>query len=164
MPGERPTVGAEGPDCARRRSTPPQGPKSRAGASGEKGERNMALEPCRNCGKKQFNTSSRKCHACHAALRKDGTLVNVPDGYFLDEYGNLRSTNEYEISDGKLQVKYRYILEPDKVTLRGEFPKLATPPKCAHPERLSCNYGEGFARCEYMKYEGTNWICKANAT
>jgi hypothetical protein len=122
----------------------------------------MALELCRNCGKKQFNTSSRKCNVCKAALRKDGTLVNVPDGYFLDEYGNLRTVNQHGTENGKLYVRYHYILEPGKATLRGEFPKLATPPKCAHPERLSCNYGDGFSRCEYMHYIDAKWICKAN--
>ena len=123
----------------------------------------MALMACPNCGKKQFNVSSRKCYKCGIEQKEDGTLVEVPKGYILDENGNVRSVNEYEIRDGKLQVKYHYILEPDKITLRGEHPKLATPPKCLHPERLSCNYGDGFNRCEFMQYVGVTWTCNTPA-
>jgi hypothetical protein len=33
--------------------------------------------------------------------------------------------------------------------------------RCAHPERLSCNYGDGFERCDFMKHENGSWICIA---
>jgi hypothetical protein len=125
----------------------------------------MALEICPSCGKKQFNASSRKCYACRIEKRKDGTLVKVPEGYILDSNGNIRTPNNYEKKDGKLYVDYHYILEEGKTTLRGEYPKLAEPPKCVYPDRLSCNGEEGCNRCEFMKrteggYGGT-WVCEA---
>ncbi len=126
-------------------------------------EGDMPLEVCLNCGKKQFNASSRKCYACKAEQRKDGTLVDVPAGYILDENGNIRSFTKYETEEGKLHVRYHYVLEPGKTTLRGEYPKLAAPPICVHPERLSCNHGDGFGRCEYMLYVSTQWACKADS-
>jgi hypothetical protein len=121
----------------------------------------MANEVCPQCGRKQFNSSSKKCYACKAEKRKDGIFVNVPNGYVLDECGNIRSITKYEARDGKIFVSYHYILETEKTTLRGEYMKLASPPKCTHPERLSCNYGEGFERCEYMRHSGSNWVCQA---
>lgn len=42
-------------------------------------------------------------------------------------------------------------------TLRGEHPKLKT--NCIHPDRLDCNYGIGYERCERMKYQEGHWIC-----
>ena len=118
---------------------------------------------CPKCGRKQFNPSTRKCYACGAETRKDGSLIDVPKGYFKDENDNIRSPNHYEIKDEKLFVSYHYVLEEGKTTLRGEHPKLASPPKCVHPERLSCNYGDGFDRCEFMKYFGEgfggHWAC-----
>jgi len=122
-----------------------------------------ALDVCRNCGKKQFDLSARKCRACRIEQRKDGTLVTVPDGYLLDECGNVRSKQEIEIRDGKLIISYQYLLESGKITLRGEYPKLENPPKCLHPERLSCNYGDGFDRCELMKYSSGKWVCMAGS-
>ena len=140
-------------------------PKIESRGIRQKGERNMALEPCRNCGKKQFNTSSRKCHACHAALRKDGTLVNVPDGYFLDEYGNLRSTNEYEISDGKLQVKYQlYFGTRQGDTARG-VPEASNSAKMRPSGEAFLQLRRGLRSMrihEIRRY--FIWICKANAT
>jgi len=122
----------------------------------------MGLGMCPSCGKKQFNTSTRKCYACGAEQRKDRTLISVPPGYHADENGNICSSRKYETKAGKLHVSYHYILEAGKTTLRGEHPKLASPPKCVHPERLSCNYGEGFERCEFMKYMDGRWLCEAN--
>lgn len=118
------------------------------------------MEICPSCGKKQFNASTRKCHACGAEARRDGTLIRVPQGYHLDENGNIRSALESEVRDGKLCISYHDILEKGMVTLRGEYPKLAEPPKCVHPERLSCNYGDGFDRCEFMKYVNGRWNCE----
>ena len=46
------------------------------------------------------------------------------------------------------------------------YPKLNTLDKCAHPDRKECNYGDGYDRCEYMKYnnsksifDSTRWEC-----
>jgi len=121
----------------------------------------MAMELCSRCGKKQFNPSSRKCYACRGEVRKDGAMVDVPVGYFLDTEGNLRTSQQYQVHDGKIFVSYHFLLEAGKTTLRGEFPKLAQPPKCPYAERLSCNHGEGFERCQYMKLETGRWVCVA---
>jgi len=123
----------------------------------------VAMIVCPSCGKKQFNDSSRKCYACKVQLMKDGSSVVVPDNYSLDEYGNVRSRTEHEVNDSKLYVSYHYILEAGKTTLRGEHPKLAGPPKCVHPDRLSCNFGDGFARCDLMLYADGHWTCSSNS-
>jgi hypothetical protein len=124
-------------------------------------ELSLALINCPSCGKKQFNDSTRKCYACKTQLRRDGTPVIVPDGYDLDEHENIRSANRCEMKNGKLFVRYHYLLEDGKTTLRGEYSKLANPPKCVHPERLSCNYGLGFERCEFMHHAEGYWVCES---
>jgi hypothetical protein len=123
----------------------------------------LALTNCPSCGKRHFNDSTRKCYACKTQLRRDGTPVIVSDGYDLDEYENIRSSKRYEKKNGKLYVSYDYILEEGATTLRGEHPKLASPPRCIHPERLSCNYGDGFERCEFMKHAEGRWVCDSKA-
>ncbi len=47
-----------------------------------------------------------------------------------------------------------------------KYPKLTTQDKCAYPKREDCNYGEGYNRCKYMKYnnsksifDSTRWEC-----
>ncbi len=66
-------------------------------------------------------------------------------------------------------MSYSYLLEEGATTLRGEHAKLAKPPRCVFPARLSCNYGDGFDRCEFMEYSGdhstygSNWTCTAAA-
>lgn len=86
-------------------------------------------------------------------------MANLPSGYFKDAHGNTCSYKS-EIRDGKLIVTREYILEPGKTTPRGEYPKLASEPKCVHPERMNCNSGEGYNRCEFMKCRSVgNWFC-----
>lgn len=121
----------------------------------------MAMAACPSCAKKQFNPSTRRCYACKVEQRPDGTLVTPPSGYVVDSHGNLRTPVLGEIRDGKLFVSFHYLLEPGKSTPRGEFPKLAHPPRCVHPERLSCNFGEGFARCRFMTHVANGWACTA---
>ena len=124
----------------------------------------MTNEICPQCGKKQFNSSSGRCYACGAERRPDGSFVRAPAGYFADPYGNLRTAERTELKDRKLCVSFHYLLEPGKTTLRGEHSKLADEPKCVHPERLSCDYGTGFDRCEFMKNTGGlgRWTCSAS--
>lgn len=123
----------------------------------------MAMAACPSCAKKQFNPSTRKCYACGVEQRRDGSLVTPPPGYLLDGNGNLRTPTVVEVKDGRVHVSFHYLLEPGKTTLRGEFPKLAQPPCCIYPERLSCNYGEGFQRCAHMAHVGNGWACTAPA-
>ncbi len=47
-----------------------------------------------------------------------------------------------------------------------KHPKLKPDEECAFPERDDCNYGEGYDRCPYMKYNNaksifdpTRWEC-----
>ena len=86
------------------------------------------------------------------------------DDHTLDSEGNTRTRLKSELKDGKLYISYHYALEPGATTLRGEHPKLADPPQCVYPQRLSCNYGEGFERCEFMKYMSGRWSCQASST
>jgi hypothetical protein len=83
----------------------------------------------------------------------------IPDGYHTDPQGNVRSFDNTEIKDGKIYVSYNYILEPGKTTLRTEHSKLEREEDCLHKDRLSCNYGDGFSRCEHMKYVNGYWKC-----
>jgi len=57
-----------------------------------------------------------------------------------------------------------------------KYPKFKEKEDCAFPERDDCNFGEGYDRCSYMKYNNsksildpTRWECtfkkkKKNAT
>ena len=58
------------------------------------------------------------------------------------------------------------MLPKNKTTTVGEQPKLNSEDKCAYNERASCNYGEFFRRCPYMKYNNSSglgyWSCKCS--
>lgn len=123
----------------------------------------MANAGCPRCGKKQFSPSTRKCYECKGAQRPDGMMVDVPEGYAMDEYGNLRTPVVGAAVGGKLIVTFHYLLEAGKTTPRGAHPKLAREPSCVYPGRLSCNFGEGFQRCEFMTYDSGRWICSASS-
>ena len=86
-------------------------------------------------------------------------MVVVPEGYYLDEFGNVRSSPSGEVKGGRLHISCHYILEEGKTTLRGRDAMLASPPQCVHSDRLSCDHGDGFHRCEYMQYEAYHWVC-----
>jgi hypothetical protein len=88
--------------------------------------------------------------------------IVIPNGYLEDICGNIMSYYDTEIKDGKIYVSYHYLLEPGKVTLRGEHMKLELEKNCIHQDRLSCNYGKGFSRCECMKYVDRQWKCIKN--
>jgi hypothetical protein len=86
--------------------------------------------------------------------------ITVPKGYFKDKNGNLRTPEESTIEYGKLYIKYHFILEEDKTTLKGDYPKLKSD-NCEHLDRLDCNYGEGYIRCSHMIYNKSlrTWYC-----
>lgn len=80
-----------------------------------------------------------------------------------DKYGNYYKVEIEKKPEIIRQIK-TYFLEPNKTTLRGEYRKFKENSNCKYPERLSCNYGTGFERCEFMQYEGSlgNWSCSYN--
>ena len=118
------------------------------------------LEKCPNCNKNQFNPLSKQCHACGYEETETGITVIVPQGYVADKYGNIRTSTKYTIEDGKLTVSYHYLLEKGKTTLRGEYSKFRSDNECEFPDRLACNYGEGYNRCKNMAFINVgNWTC-----
>ncbi len=77
-----------------------------------------------------------------------------------DKYGNYYKVETEKESRIIRQIR-TYFLEPDKTTLRGEYKKLREDSDCKYPHRLSCNYGIGFRRCEFMEFGGSfgDWKC-----
>lgn len=66
-----------------------------------------------------------------------------------------------EVKQNSVIIKKEINLPEGKTTTRGDYPKLEEKDNCAYPERDSCNYGEFFFRCEYMKCKNLgNWTCK----
>ena len=86
-------------------------------------------------------------------------MLRIPEGYIADSNGNIRTPIESKIEDGKIKISYHYLLEEDMITLRGTHPKLSPPTMCNCLNRLSCDYGEGFERCEFMNYVNGVWVC-----
>ena len=61
-----------------------------------------------------------------------------------------------------------YFYQSGKTTLKGQYPKLANDNVCKYIERLDCDAGKGYNRCEYMKYDNSQstfspnrWKCIA---
>lgn len=76
-----------------------------------------------------------------------------------DEFGN-EMTNESTIEGNKIIWKRIYTLEEGKETLRGSHKKCKEENKCAFPNRLDCNNGYGYKRCQYMKFVSLGiWKC-----
>jgi hypothetical protein len=66
-----------------------------------------------------------------------------------------------EIKESSVIMIKEISLPKGKTTLKGEYPKLNQDRDCAYPERASCNYGEFFKRCEYMKCKSFgDWKCE----
>jgi hypothetical protein len=80
-----------------------------------------------------------------------------------DKYGNYYKV-ETEKELGIIRHIKTYFLEPNKTTLRGEYRKFREDSECKYSERLSCNYGVGYKRCEFMEYKGSfgDWRCNYN--
>lgn len=125
---------------------------------------------CPNCNHKslRFRTTTNDyiCDhsSCNAIFNENLEMVHVKGkDVRRDENGNYyKIKTEKEL--GIIRQIKTYFLEPNKTTLRGEYEKFRKDSDCKYPERLSCNYGIGFERCEYMKYGGTlgNWKCTYN--
>ena len=71
-----------------------------------------------------------------------------------------------EIGEGFVIIEKKLILEKGKTTTKGEHPKLNSNDRCKFPERASCNYGEFFIRCPFMKYNNSYncWSCTYGKT
>ena len=97
--------------------------------------------------------------SCEAIFNENLEEMHVSGKRVIkDKKGNYYKV-EIEKEPGIMRHIKTYFLEPNKTTLRGEYKKLRNDSECKYPERLSCNYGTGFDRCEFMKYE-EYWRCK----
>jgi hypothetical protein len=75
-----------------------------------------------------------------------------------DEFGN-EVQHEWRKDGNKLIHTETFVLEEGKTTLRGKFPKFKDK-GCPFPDRLDCNSGAGYRRCEFMKFVSLgNWKC-----
>lgn len=102
--------------------------------------------------------------SCEAIFNEDLEELHVRGKRVItDKKGNYYKV-ETEKESGIIRHIKTYFLEPNKTTLRGEFSKFKKDSECKYPERLSCNYGTGFKRCEFMEYGGSlgNWKCNYN--
>ena len=79
---------------------------------------------------------------------------------------NMKDTNGNEVTgtlerkDGKIIHTIIYTLEPGKSTLRGDYKKFLPDSECKFPDRLDCNSGIDYNRCQYMKcIRMGNWKC-----
>lgn len=66
-----------------------------------------------------------------------------------------------EVKEHSVIIKKEIPLPEGKTTPKGEYPKLKQDKDCAYSERASCNYGEFFKRCEFMKCKSFgDWRCE----
>jgi len=130
----------------------------------------MVKKYCPKCNHKslRFRSTTKDyiCDhtSCEAIFNENLEEMHVRGKRFIkDKYGNYFKV-EIEKEPGIIRHTKIYFLEPNKTTLRGEYSKLRKNSECECPERLSCNSGPGFKRCEFMQYEGSlgNWSCSYN--
>jgi len=127
----------------------------------------MAKEKCPKCGRISLRYRSINndyiCDRieCQAIFDKNLREMHIKGtGFIRDNNGNYYKV-ETKKENRKIFYTKIYFLEPEKTTLRGEYPKLRKDVNCKFPNRLSCNHEIGSKRCKYMKYErsSNNWIC-----
>lgn len=122
-------------------------------------------EICPKCNKKSLRERLTdkvwKCGNCHSIfdIDKRFVLIDKENKIYRDHDGNF-AYPEFEYKPGIIIFKTIYLLENNKTTLRGKYSKLKCEKDCKLPERLDCNGGIGYIRCEYMKYENQRWLCK----
>lgn len=126
------------------------------------------MEKCDKCGHKSlrfrrsFGTYFCYDWGCRALFDKDKNFLSYDRNCKLihDEQDNLHRVDVEKENNMIIKI-VTYVLEEGKVTLRGRHPKLKSE-KCTKPERLDCNFGVGYDRCEHMEYAGSfgNWKCK----
>ncbi len=130
----------------------------------------MSKKTCPKCNHKSLRyrstTTDYICdhNSCEAIFNENLKEVHVKGkGIIRDKNGNYYKI-KIEKELGIIRHIKTYFLETDRTTLRGGYEKFRKDSDCKYPERLSCNYGIGFKRCEYMEYEGSfgNWKCTYN--
>ena len=105
------------------------------------------------------------CNHCRSLFNENMNEIKIegvdPLQLIRDSNGNYYTTN-IETKDNQIHFTKIYYIEPNKITLNGEYPKLKSDIECKYPKRLDCNAGIGYERCEFMEYGGTlgNWICR----
>lgn len=88
-------------------------------------------------------------------------METTKSNWYKDQLGN-KCKSETTNTGTEIINTTVYELEDGKTTLRGEYPKLKNE-GCVKPERLCCNYGTGFKRCEFMTFESVGrWYCSAH--
>ena len=127
------------------------------------------LDHCPKCNHKSVRYRSIAdnyyCNHCNALFNKDFEEIKIdgvkPLNLLTDGDGNYYSTKT-EKKEDKIIFSKIYYLEKGKTTLKGSHNKLREDSKCKYPQRLDCNGGIGYTRCEYMEYGGGlgNWFCK----
>ncbi len=81
----------------------------------------------------------------------------------MSEKKKYYSNNVIEVRKNSVVVKKEIPLPEGKTTTKGEYSKFNVDNNCAYPERASCNSGEFFFRCPYMKFISLgNWKCFFN--
>jgi len=125
---------------------------------------------CPKCNHKSLRhrstTNDNICDyiSCEAIFDENLKELHVKGkGVIKDSFGNYYKI-EIEKESGIIKQIKTYFLEPKKTTLRGDYKKLRDDSNCKYPNRLSCNYGIGFGRCEFMEYEDSigDWRCNYN--
>ena len=95
--------------------------------------------------------------------------------YKIDEEkkNKVKGTQGFQYIEKKVDdmfiVTKIYFFEKGKTTLKGDYPKFKENKDCKYPERLDCNSGPGYERCEHMYYDNlespfsdNRWKCKYN--
>lgn len=125
---------------------------------------------CPKCNRKSLRYRSTLedyiCNhsSCEAIFNKNLQEMHIKGKRVIkDRFGNYYKVETIKELRIITHIK-TYFLEPNKTTLRGEFSKFKEDSECKYPERLSCNYGIGFKRCEFMEYGSSlgNWKCNYN--
>ncbi len=129
----------------------------------------MSLEHCPKCDHKSVRyravADNYYCNHCTTLFNKDFEEIEFKgfDSLRLltDSNGNYFSTKT-EKKDDTIIFSKIYHLEKGKTTLKGNHTKLNTKKDCKHPNRLDCDGGIGYIRCEFMEYGGSigHWVCK----
>lgn len=120
-------------------------------------------EECPKCNRRSLRQRALdrtwKCYSCRAVFNPEKKFIayDKENKLIADENGNFFFVETEKTKNTIIQKKV-YLLEEGKSTLRGKYPKFRT--DCPFPDRLDCNNGVGYERCEYMQFVSVgNWKC-----